>query len=89
MIDDQPIIRTGPHHDDDPATIEYARDGEAITLNAWVGHDGVTVVQIDTTQNPGRLRINLNDFILWDGDPNADEPPGAHHGASIRAGEGS
>lgn len=77
MMDDQTTIRTGPHDDEYPATIEYERDGETIALNAWVGHDGVTVVQIDTTQNPGRLRINFNDGVLWDGDPNTDEPPGA------------
>lgn len=40
--------------------------------------DGVTVVQIDT-EVPGRVRINLNDADVWDGDPERDEQPGNYH----------
>lgn len=35
------------------------------------------VVQIDTGENTGRIRINLNDAPVWDGDPSTDEQPGS------------
>lgn len=50
-----------------------------VQVGVWTSDlDGVTVVQIDTGAS-GRLRINLNDADVWDGDPDADEQPGRHH----------
>jgi hypothetical protein len=40
--------------------------------------DGAHVVQLDTTETTGRVRVFINDG--YDGDPNIDEPPGAHYG---------
>lgn len=31
--------------------------------------DGALVVQIDTEQDTGRVRVDLNDSAIWDGDP--------------------
>lgn len=40
--------------------------------------DHASVVQIDTGQFEGqRLRVNLNDAPIWDGDPQTDERPGS------------
>ena len=64
------VISTGPHDDEDPFTIEYERDGAIIAINAWVSQvSGVTVVQIDTNGDSGRIQISLNDSTVWDGDP--------------------
>ncbi|AER48069.1 hypothetical protein COURTHOUSE_220 [Mycobacterium phage Courthouse] len=69
---------TGPHDDEDPVTIEYQRefntadsraDFPIIAVNVWMGYDGVPVVQIDTNTLTGRMRVNLNETTLWDGDP--------------------
>ncbi|OCI32876.1 hypothetical protein OERS_04680 [Oerskovia enterophila] len=38
-------------------------------LSTYVGDDGVPVVQLDTNATTGRVRINLNDIPVWDGDP--------------------
>lgn len=47
-------------------------------VSAYVSDmDGTTVLQVDTSDG-GRIRINLNDAPIWDGDPNTDERPGAH-----------
>jgi len=40
--------------------------------------DGVDVVQIDQEDHNGRMRVNLNDAPIWDGDPAKDDHPGAH-----------
>ena len=57
-------------------------DAEVVTpdvvVDTWFGEDNVPVVQIDTESGHGRLRINLNDGVVWDGDPETDERPGAH-----------
>lgn len=57
-------------------------DAEVVTpdvvVDTWFGEDNVPVVQIDTECGHGRLRINLNDGVVWDGDPETDERPGAH-----------
>lgn len=53
-------------------------NGESIVIVAWVSDlDGVNVVQIDTTAGAGRVRVNLNDAPVWDGNPATDEHPGA------------
>jgi hypothetical protein len=58
--------------------IDAYRVQAGIEVQLWnAEHDGVRVVQIDTP-GEGRLRINLNDAPIWDGDPATDERPGAH-----------
>ena len=47
----------------------------------YYGGDGALVVQIDTKEidmisRHGRLRVNLNDDQIYDGDPDTDTPPG-------------
>src|SRR5690606_17780457 len=57
---------------------------KGITVTHYRGaSDGVPVVQIDTAQDAGRLRVNLNDGPpLYDGDPERDDAPGAFRGPS-------
>jgi len=52
---------------------------EGITVTTYRGEaDGVPVVQIDTAENAGWLRVNLNDGApLFDGDPERHDAPGA------------
>lgn len=47
-----------------------------VEVDTWFGEDDTPVVQIDTHRGHGRLRINLNDGVVWDGDPETDERPG-------------
>lgn len=37
--------------------------------------DGALVVQVDTTGDTGDLRVNLNDGMLWDGNPEYNHSP--------------
>lgn len=57
---------------------------EGITVTHYQGQrDGVPVVQIDTAQDAGWLRVNLNDGPpLYDGDPERHDAPGAFRGPS-------
>ncbi len=41
--------------------------------------DGAQVVEIDTTEDTGRVRVVINDGTVYDGDPCTDAPPGAHY----------
>lgn len=52
---------------------------EGITVTTYRGEaDGVPVVQIDTAENAGWLRVNLNDGApLFNGDPEHHDAPGA------------
>lgn len=57
---------------------EYC-DQDMVKIAQWnADHDGVHVVQIDTPIGGGRIRVNLNDAPIWDGDPEEDSRPGAH-----------
>lgn len=47
-------------------------------ISTFYGVDNVPVVEIGTQNISGRLRINLNDAPIWDGDPDTDERPGAN-----------
>jgi hypothetical protein len=48
-------------------TTEQLENLEVLT---WVSDDdGALVVQIDTSANAGRVRVNINDGAIWDGDP--------------------
>ncbi|MDP9903163.1 hypothetical protein [Arthrobacter bambusae] len=71
---------------EDPPTITY--DDRGLTVDVRPAHpdlvdDGgpeAIVVQIDTGEKTGRLRVNLNDGPpVWDGDPEQDEQPGRYH----------
>ena len=41
----------------------------AIDVSTFAGDDGATVVQIDTAENTGRVRVNVNDGTVFDADP--------------------
>lgn len=52
--------------------------GDPVTVEVWPpAIDEATVVQVDTSDGVGRLRININDGAVYDGDPDSDDPPGA------------
>lgn len=42
-------------------------------------YDGAHVVEIDTTEATGRVRVVINDGTVYDGDPNTDHPPGRYY----------
>lgn len=42
--------------------------------------DGAQLVEIDTTEDTGRVRVLIGEGVIYDGDPNTDEPPGRHYG---------
>lgn len=55
-------------------------DDGAVATSGFVSDiDGAHVVQIDTTEATGRVRVFINDGTVYDGDPETDEPPGAHY----------
>lgn len=45
-------------------------------ITHFIGTDGVPVIQVDTQDLDGMLRINLNDSTLYNGDPEKHEAPG-------------
>lgn len=48
-------------------------------IDSYFGaEDNIPVVQIDTIGMNGRCRVNLNDGVIWDGDPEHDERPGSN-----------
>lgn len=48
-----------------------------VRVVAWPAQlDDATVVQVDTTADAGRVRININDGPVYDGHPEEDAPPG-------------
>ncbi|WP_454116923.1 hypothetical protein [Microbacterium aurum] len=56
--------------------------GEAVGIDAWGYsslYDGAPTVQIDTTEDIGRVCVWLNDGLIYDGDPEYDEAPGRTH----------
>lgn len=67
-----------------PATLQH--DERDLEVGVWPAHpdmaaDGgpdAIVVQIDTGELTKRLRINVNDAPVWDGDPETDRQPGDH-----------
>lgn len=42
--------------------------------------DDAQVVEIDTTEDTGRVRVLIGEGVIYDGEPNTDEPPGRHYG---------
>lgn len=48
-----------------------------VSVEVWESvQDDAIVVQIDTGEQSSRVRVNLNDGVLYDGDPEVDEAPG-------------
>lgn len=43
-------------------------EGSLVELSVFRGDDGALVVQIDTFDDTGRVRVNLNDGAVFDGD---------------------
>lgn len=51
---------------------------DAVTVSGFVSDlDAAHVVEIDTTETTGRVRVFINDGTVYDGDPETDAPPGA------------
>ncbi|WP_394941158.1 hypothetical protein [Psychromicrobium sp. YIM B11713] len=67
-----------------PSTL--VNDERDLEVGIWTAHpdmaaDGgpeAIVVQIDTDHSTNRLRINVNDAPVWDGNPQTDEAPGRY-----------
>ncbi|MDO2394755.1 hypothetical protein QRB38_13140 [Mycobacterium avium subsp. hominissuis] len=61
-------------HDEDTMLVTIP-GGAEVLVSAFLSEvDGVPVIQVDTNAASGRLRVNLNDSTLWDGDPDTDGP---------------
>lgn len=66
-------------------TTELLHDSRDLHVAAWPAHPDMRVagapeaivVQIDTGKTAGRIRVNLNDAPIWDGNPDTDSAPGA------------
>lgn len=64
---------------------ELLYDSSDLNVAAWPAHPDMRVagtpeaivVQIDTGAATGRIRVNLNDAPIWDGNPDTDSVPGA------------
>lgn len=59
---------------DDPAGL-----AEVAVCGYVSDHDGAQVVEIDSTEATGRVRVVINDVTVYDGEPNTDEPPGEYY----------
>lgn len=60
-------------------TLDRAQRGHedhGIETTFYTGLDGTPVVQIDTTEASGLVRVNLNDSTLYNGNPEQHEAPG-------------
>lgn len=66
-------------------SLSIVHDGRDVEVGVWPAHpemkaDGgpeAIVVQVDTGEATGRIRINLNDAPIWDG-ATTDKAPGAY-----------
>ena len=54
-------------------------DGVVVVCGVVSDLDGAHVVQVDTPEGAGRVRVVINEGDIYDGDPDTDEPPGAHY----------
>lgn len=78
------MTRPQPAEEITPAAELARRHSDLVGVSLWTGDDGATVVQIDTAQDAGRLRVNVNDGAVFDGivfDARPDH--GDHHPAAI------
>lgn len=66
----QTSLREASDPEFDADTIEASWGDGEVKARVYVfdGYDGVPVVQIDTDE-PGRIRVSLNDWTVYDGDP--------------------
>ena len=55
-----------------------AQHGSGAVISVYVGRDGAIVVDFDTSSLPAgqRVRVNVNDAAVYDGDPEVDECAG-------------
>ena len=59
------------------ATLMDAAPFSGVRVAAFIGADGAKVIQIDTREETGRIRVNLNDGQpLFNGDPERHDAPG-------------
>jgi len=65
------------------------QDGAVMVCGFVSDRDGVHVVQIDTREAAGRVRVVINDGIVYDGDPEMDVPPGARYCGAVWADVGA
>jgi hypothetical protein len=49
----------------------YPSNGEP-HISTWIGDDGAHVVQVDTVEDTGHVRVNVNDGTVFDADPEID-----------------
>lgn len=54
-----------------PPLLEFELPG-GVEVAAWYGADGEMVVNVETQAGTGRVRVNLNEAVLFDGDPERD-----------------
>ena len=81
----QPLAGLGAGKHAQQPKLEISRPDRDVTVVIHDAHPGLldddgpqaVVVQIDSGETTGRIRINLNDAPVWDGDPETDEVPGA------------
>lgn len=63
------VIGADPTELDELAVCGYVSD-----------RDDAQVVEIDTTEATGRVRVLIGEGVIYDGDPNIDDPAGRHYG---------
>lgn len=61
---------------------DYLNPYDRVEVGVWPAavpedgeHEDTIVVQIDTSVDTGRLRVNVNDGTIWDGDPEKVDSP--------------
>lgn len=55
---------------------QHGHGDHGIETTFYTGLDGTPVVQIDTTEASGLVRVNLNDSTIYNGNPEQHEAPG-------------
>lgn len=62
-------------------SVEGEINAAGLNVQVWhAAHDGVLVVQIDEEEHQERIRVNLNDAPIWDGNSEVDARPGSNIG---------
>lgn len=64
-------VSTSDLDDMNPVTLAWKNHehGDVYRVRMWLNADGAPTVQVDTPDAAGRLRVNLNDSAVFDGDP--------------------
>jgi hypothetical protein len=76
-IEGQPVLAAVAHRDYFvalPVSITVGDDAAVLPIDVFRADDNALVIQLDTDAAPGRIRLNLNDSAVYDGDPEQDEP---------------